>query len=55
MSEEVERISKKEINRFTDDKTYKPDVNLRKPKHKPYKRPKGQNNWDDWDEYDEEW
>ena len=37
---EKERISKKEINRHTNDKTYKPEVNLRAPKHEPYKRNK---------------
>lgn len=38
----VEKISKKEINRYVDDKTYKPDVNMRQPKQAPYKRKK---NW----------
>lgn len=40
MKNEFDKISKKEINRYTNDKTYKPDVNLRAPKHKPYKRKK---------------
>ena len=42
MSDEIEKekVSKKEINRHTNDKTYKPDVNIRAPKHEPYKRNK---------------
>jgi len=40
MSDEIERTSKKEINRMANDRTYKPEVSLRAPKHKPYKRKK---------------
>jgi len=51
MSEEIERVSKKEINRTVNDSTYKPEVNLRAPKHKPYKRKK---NVDYYDQAEEE-
>jgi len=46
MSDEIERVSKKEINRVVNDSTYKPEVNLRAPKRKPYKRKKNVDYYD---------